>query len=437
MTNYLRALYYLESMRRQAYWNPRKLEEYQSRKLRKIVRYAYQRVPFYNRLFRDSGVSPEDVRTKSDLKKLPIIGKNELRRNRLEIISEDFDVNNLRTVSTSGSTGEPLFLFLSASETEFRKAKHLRANISVDQKPWDRWVTLTGPQHFPKTTALQRLIGLYTPITISVFNDVDTQVSALESIRPQVIDGYSSSMFLLAKEVEKRHIRTIKPKFVMGGAELIDEFSREYIEKVFDVPFYDQYASVEFERMAWQCKEKNMYHIDSDALIMEFVDKNGDEVSAGEDGEIVCTSLFNYAMPLIRYKIGDVGIPSDEMCACGRVLPLMQMVEGRKDYLLVLPDGQVLTPRAFTVAMHEFKFYPQIEQFRVVQKELDLFEFNLKLGNGVLEEVIRKDLISHLSGIFLGQNLRFKIEFVEDIPLDRSGKLTIVYSEVGSTTLKK
>ena len=431
MTNYLRAFYYLSSLRHRAYWNPHILGEYQ-----RMVRYAYDRVPFYNRMFREFGVHPEDIRTKSDLNKLPIISKNELRQNKLEVISKDYDVNSLRTMSTSGSTGEPLFLFLSESETEFRKAKHLRANTSLGQKPRDRWVTLTGPQHFPKTTRLQRFISLYTPINISVFNDVHTQISVIESIKPQVIDGYSSSLFLLAKEVEKGGLKTIRPKFVIGGAELSDEFSREYIEKVFDVPFYDQYSSVEFERMAWQCQEKEMYHIDSDALILEFLDKNREEVSTGERGEIVCTSLFNYAMPLIRYKIGDVGIPSDETCACGRTLPLMRMVEGRKDYLIVLPNGQVVTPRAFTVAMHEFKFYPYIEQFRVVQKELDLFEFNLKLKDGSMREITKKELTSHLRKIFSGHDLRFDINFVEHIPLDKTGKLTTVFSEVGSKAYK-
>ena len=436
MTNYLRAFYYLKSMRRRAHWSPRKLEEYQSTILRRIVRYAYDRVPFYNRLFREFGVHPEDIKTKTDLEKLPIISKKELRQNKQEIISKDFNLKNLRTMSTSGSTGEPLFLFLSENETEFRKAKHLRANTSLGQKPWDRWVALTGPQHFPKTTKLQRLIRLYTPITISVFNDVDTQISMIESIKPNVIDGYSSSLLLLAKAVEQRVLQTIKPKFVIGGAELSDEFSRKYVEKVFGVPFYDQYSSVEFERMAWQCKEKNLYHIDSDALIMEFLDKDGEEVSPGETGEIVCTSLFNYAMPLIRYKIGDVGVPSDETCACGRSLPLMRMVEGRKDHLIVLSNGRVLTPRAFTVAMHEFKFYPRIEQFRVVQKKSDLFEFSLKLKDKGLEENMRKELTSHLKKIFSAHDLKFDIRFVEDIPLDKSGKLTIVFSEVSSKALK-
>jgi phenylacetate-CoA ligase len=434
MMNYLRAFYYLNSMNRRARWDLHKLEEYQIKRLNRVIRYAYDSVPFYNKRFKELGIGPEDIKRKDDLNKLPIIRKSEIRGNLGETISKDFDINRLRMLSTSGSTGEPLFIYLCESELEFRKAKHLRANISCGQKPRDRWVTLTGPQHFGKTTILQRLVGLYVPTPISVFDDVSTQISIIENLKPDVLDGYSSSLLLLAKEVEKQNIESIKPRFIIGGAELIDSYSRKYIGKVFGVPFFDQYSSVEFERMAWQCHERKGYHIDADALILQFLDKNGEEVSPGESGEIVCTSLFNYAMPLIRYAIGDIGTPSDETCECGRTLPLMQMVEGRKDSLLLLPSGRILTPRAFTLALHEFKFYDRIDKFRIVQKKLDAFEFNIKMkDNTPRENVMKMELSAHLRTIFKFDDLRFEIKFVDDIALDKSGKLMAVISKLNST----
>jgi phenylacetate-CoA ligase len=434
MMNYLRAFYYLNSMNRRARWDLHKLEEYQIKRLNRVIRYAYDSVPFYNKRFKELGIGPEDIKRKDDLNKLPIIRKSEIRGNLGETISKDFDINRLRMLSTSGSTGEPLFIYLCESELEFRKAKHLRANISCGQKPRDRWVTLTGPQHFGKTTILQRLVGLYVPTPISVFDDVSTQISIIENLKPDVLDGYSSSLLLLAKEVEKQNIESIKPRFIIGGAELIDSYSRKYIGKVFGVPFFDQYSSVEFERMAWQCHERKGYHIDADALILQFLDKNGEEVSPGESGEIVCTSLFNYAMPLIRYAIGDIGTPSDETCECGRTLPLMQMVEGRKDSLLLLPSGRILTPRAFTLALHEFKFYDRIDKFRIVQKKLDAFEFNIKMKDDILREnVMKMELSAHLRTIFKFDDLRFEIKFVDDIALDKSGKLMAVISKLNST----
>jgi len=274
------------------------------------------------------------------------------------------------------------------------------------------------------------MVGLFTPTPISVFTDPSTQVSLIEKLNPDILDGYSSSLFLLAKELQKSGIDTIRPRSVIGGAELIDSYSREFIEKIFEAQFYDQYSSVELERMSWQCHVGKQYHIDADALIMQFVDKNG-EVSSGERGEIICTSLFNYAMPFIRYAIGDVGVPSDELCTCGRKLPLMKTVEGRKDSLLCLPNGRNLTPRTFTIAMNMFKFYMFIDQFRIIQKKPDLFEFHLVLKEGsVQKDVVETEFITHLKKVLNLDQVRFDIKFVERIPLDKNGKFMAVVSNL-------
>ncbi len=202
----------------------------------------------------------------------------------------------------------------------------------------------------------------------------------------------------------------------------------------FGVPFYDQYSSVEFERMAWQCPAREGYHIDADALVLQFLDRNGQEVTAGHNGEVVCTSLFNFAMPLIRYAIGDVGTPTDKVCSCGRCLPLMGMVEGRKDALIVLPSGEMITPRAFTYAIHLFKQYDQIDQFRVVQKKLDLFEFKLKIKNKDFATNLEREFLSHLrTTLGFDGSAEFRVDFVDDVPLDKNGKLGIVVSELPAT----
>lgn len=431
MINYARAFYYLHNLLKRAYWSSDKLENYQNKRLRSIITYAYDYVPFYHKKLRELEIKPTDIKTKGDLNKLPIIRKNEIRDNLKEMISTEYNLNDLKMLSTSGSTGAPFFLYISKAENEFRKAKHLRANISCGQKPLDRWVTITAPHHFGESTKLQRRLGFFAPTPLSVFTDSSTLISTIEKINPNIVDGYSSSLFILAKELQKSGIEAIRPRLVFGGAELIDDHSREFVEKIFDAPFYDQYASVELERMAWQCPVAQEYHIDADAIIMQFVDTNGEEVSSGERGEIICTSLFNYAMPFIRYAIGDVGMSSEELCTCGRAFPLMKTVEGRKDSILLLPNGRSLTPRAFTIAMNMFKFYKYIDQFRIVQKKPDLFVFNIALKYGSVEkDIVEKELISHLRSTFNLEHVNFEVKFVDSIPLDKSGKLMAVVSNL-------
>ena len=436
MRNYLRVLYYLHGMMKRAYSDRGKLIEHQDRNLRKIVKYAYDYVPFYHQKLKERGMRPSDIRTVKDLCKLPIIRKDEIRRNLSRIVSKEFDVNSLQTLSTSGSTGRPLRVFISEEEDDFRKAKHLTANIFCGQKPRDRYVTITSPSHFGEVPRLLRVIGVYDRTFVSVFDDVDTQISTIEKIEPKILAGYSSSLLLLAKEVEKRGIETIRPRFVLGGAELIDDFSRQSIEEVFDAPLYDQYAIVELDRMAWQCPAKLQYHIDADAIIVQFLDEKGEEVSAGEKGEIVCTSLFNYAMPFIRYAVDDIGIPSDEECPCGITLPLMKVIEGRKDSLLLLPDGRLLSPRTFTIAMNMFKLSRDIDQFRVIQRKTDLFEVHIKKKNEAIDEkTMENELVKHLKKMFNmnRDDVTFEIEFDNDIPFDKSGKFSAVVSELKKT----
>ena len=419
-----------------SYWKQEKLADYQNKRLRSIIKYAYDYVPFYHQKFKELGIKPYEIKTTQDLNKLPIIKKDEIRLNVEKMISQAFDKNDLKMLSTSGSTGKPLFLFVSKSESEFRKAKHLRANMSCGQRPWDRWVTITAPHHFAEATKLQEMLGLFAPTPISVFEDMTKQITLLDKIKPDVLDGYSSSLFLIAKQIESGESNRIKPRIIFGGAELLDAYSQKYVETVLNAPFYDQYSSVELERMAWQCSERRGYHIDADAVILQFVDSGGEEVSNGESGEIICTSLFNYAMPFIRYAISDVGIQSDELCTCGRSLPLMKVVEGRKDSLLVLSNGHIMTPRAFTIAMNMFKFYTYIDQFRVIQRRTDHFEFHIKMRDITHanrrpdESLVERELVAHFSRIFRlnRDEMKFDVKFVEAIPLDKSGKLMTVVS---------
>jgi len=433
MTNYFRVLYYLANMVRRTHLDRDELIKYQNKKLRKIIRHAYDCVPFYHEKLKELGIKPSDIKTTKDLGKLPIIRKDEIRKNLNEMICREYDVENLEMHWTSGSTGQPLLFYITKEEDDFRKAKHLRGNICCGQKPRDCWVTITPPFRFARTTKLQRILGFYAPIPISVLEDSAKQVSIIEKIKPDIMDGYSSSLFLLAKEAEKRESKAIRPRFLFGGAELTDDVSRRYVEKVFEAPFYDRYATIELERMAWQCPARMEYHIDADTIIMQFVDANGEEVSAGERGEIVCTSLFNYAMPFIRYAIGDMGIPSDEECSCGRTFPLMKVIEGRKDSLIVLPDGRVLSPRTFTIAIRMFKLYKHMDQFRVIQKKPDLLEIHIKKKNDDVDEsIMETELVAHIKKMLNidEHKITFKVKFVENIPLDKSGKLMIVVSEL-------
>jgi phenylacetate-CoA ligase len=141
-------------------------------------------------------------------------------------------------------------------------------------------------------------------------------------------------------------------------------------------------------------------------------------------------------MPFIRYFVGDIGIPSDDECSCGITLPLMKMIEGRKDSLLILPDGRLLSPRTFTVAMNMFKSGTgsgEIDQFRVIQRKTDLFEIHVKTKSEAFDEKsMEQELVGHLKNVLnlTGNDVAFEIKFGNRIPLDATGKFSAVVSMI-------
>ena len=430
MPNFPRLLSYLAFSLRRLNWKQEKLLRYQEKKLRSIVRYAYDNVPFYHKKLRQVGVFPDDIRRLCDLEKIPIVKKAELRQVHLtDLLSREFNVYQLKPIRTSGSTGQPFVFYISSRENDWRKAIYMRANISCGQKPRDNWVVITSPHHFSDTTHIQRMLNLYAQSYISVFDPVEVQIRQISKMKLDILDGYSGSLLLLAKEIKERGTKSIQPRLIFGSADLMDSSSIKFMEKTFGAPYLDQFGCAEIDRSAWQCPEKIGYHMDVDSVITQFVDASGNEVASGERGEIVYTSLFNYAMPLIRYSVGDIGIPSDEKCTCNRTFPLMKIVEGRKDSLILLPNGRLISPRLFRLSLGCFA--EKFTQFRIVQKTVTHFEIYIQKSDPNIDEnCLESKIISQLKNFLSLSEINIEVKFTDKIPLSKTGKLLSVVSEV-------
>jgi len=157
---------------------------------------------------------------------------------------------------------------------------------------------------------------------------------------------------------------------------------------------------------------------------MEFI-RDGKQVPAGERGEIVYTSLYNYAMPLIRYAIGDIGVPSDKVCPCGRGLPLMERIEGRADAFVQVPGGRIFTPIIWTILLRHFS---EIAQFKVTQEQKDKIRIQVEAKNTFNQRTIEGITKSVLDA--LGAEVHIDVEPVDVIPSDNSGKVRSVVSKI-------
>ena len=427
---------FLLQSRRRLNWSRAEIQEFQDKRVRSIVSSAYENVNFYHELFKSAGIHPSDIKGAGDLNRIPIVTKRMMKQYPVEdLISKQYSPNELKTVSTGGSTGQPFKMYINSLEDAWRKAIYLRANITCGQKLRDRWIAVIDPQYSSGENSVQKLLRIYYRVIVPVLLPRILQYETVAGMSPDVLDGFPNSLTLLAKDKQSRGDQRIRPRIVFGSGELIDKPSIEYIEKAFNAPYYDQFGCTEIDRSAWQCKERDGYHLDIDSVVTQFVDKDGEETGLEEKGEIVYTSLFNYAFPIIRYNVEDVGMKTDEECVCGITLPMMKVVEGRSNSCIVFPDDKIITPMRFIELLGAFKLDREIDQYQVIQETKTRIKILVKKASPEVDEeevakILRNNIVSGLPEVTIMDKIDIEVDFVDEIPRSPRGKLNVVTSRV-------
>ena len=427
--------------------SPDELKELQSKKLRALVKHSYENVPYYHWLFDQANLNPDDIKTVDDITKIPIVNK--------QVMIESFPLNT--TVknyselkycesSSSGTTGEQ-FLFLRDRYTRiWTKALLFRCWKWIGYTLGDPysylWVARSETEYDEEFVKSRKY--LYNELFLMHRNMdgpnltrwadflmsyeidnaiLDSWVEQLKKHNPRIIYGFTSVIYLLAKFLEYRGITDIKPQAVLTAGITLFESQREYIKSQFECDLFDAYGG-DGMVVSHECQEHAGYHIMSEGVICEFI-KDGEPASPGERGAIVLTNLNNYMMPFIRYSIEDVGIPSDDVCPCGRGLPLMERIEGRIADIIRAPNGNHVFPHYFLKIFGNETSW--MEEWQILQETESRLRIKVVKNNeyppGRLEslsQVIRGDL----------GELDIEFEFVESIPPSTSGKKRFTISEV-------
>lgn len=419
--SHLRKAWNLYNLMKSQWKSNKELKSLQEKRLRSVIKYSYEEIPLFHSKCKNACVRPEDIKTVDDLVKIPFTTKAEIQANFPNgVVARQVDLSKCWKPRTSGSTGRPLTMIYDIAAEDFEKATALRPNLTCGQKPWDNWGSISSPAHIGEMKWFQKL-GLFRMDRISLFDTTDYQIRRLRKLDVDILGGYASSIYLIAKELVRKKKDGIHPKLVFTTAEVLTENMRKIIDSAFRLKLLDQFGCVEFGRTAWECTEHAGYHMDMESVVMEFI-RDGEQVGSNESGEIVYTSLYNYAMPLIRYRIGDVGVPSDEMCPCGRGLSLMKRLEGRTDAFIKIPSGRVFSPIIWTVMLRPY----DINQFKVIQEKIDKINVLLVPNISFTEEkllIIKNDIKN-----VLGQEVEIDINQVEKISREKSGKIRSVVS---------
>ncbi|MBU0548140.1 MAG: hypothetical protein KJ710_01970 [Candidatus Omnitrophica bacterium] len=423
---FLRKIFYMASVDRNQWLPIEKLQKLQLLKFKKIINYAYNNSKFYKDKFTRAGIQPQDIKHKEDILRIPFTTKREVLENfPYSLLAKGYKLPNCHIESTSGSSGLKLTVAFDYKAKDFCDCVYGRALFAIGYKPWQPmayfWPYCRHRKEF------HEYLGLMKKNWISSDMKAEDQLEILLRLKPKIIYCFPSILIVMAKIIENSRSRYsfLKPELIVSHAELLTEESREYIEHIFGCSVYNEYGATEFGfRMAWECKERKGLHIDIDSVLIEFL-RDGDPVKTGEKGEMVITGLVNYAMPLIRYQIGDIGTLSARKCACGRGLPLVEAIEGRKDDFIKLPSGKIVSPRALTPLIRKYK---EVIEFKVVQKAKDRIYVYI-VSSGVLPIDTVSKIKESLLGI-INENVDIFIERVGELSRTERGKLQTVISEV-------
>ena len=416
-------------LERSQWWSPEQHREAQWQRLTRLIEHAYRTVPFYREAMQELGIEPGDIRSPEDYARLPVLSKATINQEQERLISSDFPKEQLIRTASGGSTGRPVSLYHDAAfVTEYRAVK-LRNFRWAGWQPGDGWARLWGSQFdvAPHQALKQRLLDRLSRVLILPCWDLSEATMAryaknLQQFQPDLIEAYTTPMYHFAGYLKAEGIGGIRPKGVIVSAEMLYPYQRALIEQVFQCKVYNRYGGREIGDAAHECPAGTM-HLNAEHAYVEFV-REGKPAAPGEAGEILLTPLGLYGMPLLRYRVEDVGSPSDAVCACGRGLPAMAVVEGRVQDLISLPQGGFLPGEFFPHLLKDF----DISQFQVEQERLDKLTLRLVRGPGFSEEQL--DYVLGKVREYTSGRIQVDVEFPDNIPASPSGKFRYTISHV-------
>ena len=416
------------------WWPIERLENYRLERLRAFLKQVAERVPYYRAQFAEAGFDPSSITSVSDLARLPLLGKAEIRAN-VEALKADGH-GPLTRYNTGGSSGEPLVFFMGKGRKSHDVAAKWRATRWWDVDIGDREMVVWGsPVELGAQDRIRQLRdSLMRSRLLPAFEmsseNLDRFVSEIASFRPAMLFGYPSSLSVIAEHARSCGMRMddlgIKVAFVTS--ERLYDHQREQISSVFGCPVANGYGARDAGFIAHACPQGTL-HICAEDLIVEVIGADGQPVAEGEPGELVVTHMATEDFPFIRYRTGDVGAIGPANCSCGRTLPALRELHGRSTDFVVAKDGTLMHGLALIYTVRDLH---GVAQFKIVQQSLDRTDVVIVRGPGWDEsgaQRIRSDFARRL-----GEDVHIGIEYVDEIAPEKSGKYRYVISKVQPAT---
>lgn len=418
---------YLDELRRTQWLEPAGLEDHQLQGLQAIVRHAYEHVPFYRDLYRRLDIHPQDIRTLADFQALPTISKRDVIEH-LDAFVEPEGKPRAQLIMTGASTGEPMRFYVDDSFWRWNVAHENRGRGWHGVREGDKmaWVWGARRDMYTGTWRARSKAAIMRHRYLDAFAMDEASMRGfagmLRAWRPPMIRAYASMIHVFAQYLEANRIEAIRPRLIEVTAEKLKPKQRELVEAVFGCPVTDVYTAREFATVAYACEEGRS-HI-NEATYLELL-ADGAVLPAGGLGEVVITSLHQSLMPFIRYRLDDEAIRDDDACPCGRGLPTLKEIVGRRNDYIVTPDGKRVHDGYFA---YYFWNKPQVARYQIRQADIGRLEIRIVCAEPVdrgLLSTIDTELREHL-----GPGIKIEPEVVDAIPLTAAGKHRFIVSDL-------
>lgn len=425
----IRYLRFYRLLKESQWWPRWKLEQYQTEKLMHLLRYAFDNVPYYTELFKRNNLSIDDIKTIKDLRKIPILTKEDIVRNLDKLISRKVNKKYLELVCTSGSTGKPMQFYRDRRYAFLGRAyAHRQADI-MNVRIYDKHIYIWSRPFVEKGIKdiylygphLRRLSLSSLPASLNL---CDKYLKLMKHFKPVFIQGNPSMLYNLACFAQENNINGISFKCFISFFENIFPYQREAIKKQFKCQIYSHYISEERVISATECLRHEGMHINMERGILEIVDENGKVLPEDNQGKMVATGLYNFAMPFIRYDTGDIGSVSEKPCSCGRGLPLLKSFDGRASEVIKYKD-KIIYSTTLSFLLWKFK---NIKECQFIQEYEDEIKVNIVRRKDYSEKDTR-ELIETLKRM-LDDELNVHINFADYIPRTKMGKFAFIVSRL-------
>ena len=409
------------------------VEAAQRRRIRAVVSHAASEVPYYRDTFRRLGLDPAQLRTASDLARLPLIERSDVQQRPEYFRSRAWPLAACVPLHSAGSTGAPLTFYrdprsfaeeaaqrerflslvgrLAGRRFRYREAAILPPDSSVAE------IVRAGRRHTasPPGLRVQRR-------SFSMWRAPQEVAVELDRYRPDVITSYGSYLealftHLLADEAD-HHL----PRVVFFGADALSEPLRNSIAGDLGIEVLSTYKAIETPGVGFECELHRGYHLNVDLCPVRLIGPDGAPVASGESGEVVVSNLVNRGTILLNYRLGDLAAMRPDSCPCGRTLPVLSYLQGHAVPWLDLGRGRTIHPQAVRAPIRRER---DLRRYQIVQEGRRQF-----LMRAVVAPECDREIAARRFGALLrdslGGDVAVRVEFVEDLARDPSGKVRTV-----------